>query len=118
MEANYVLVKTRLTNGLISLKENTTNLQRAQAVVWDYMTWSTSSSRRRPPSGSVVSSLKHKLTKCEYKYVLSKTYIGTILVMHMYQGKGRWGFTCRSASFDLASPELRVPETDKNVHES
>ena len=23
--------------------------------------------------------------------------------MHMYQGKGRWGFTCRSASFDLAN---------------
>ena len=73
-EANYVLVKTRLTNGLRSLKENTTTLKRAHAAVWDYMTWSTSSSRRRPPSGSVVSSLKHKLSKCEYKDVLSKTY--------------------------------------------
>src|SRR3954464_3944870 len=39
--------------------------------------------------------------------------------MHMYQGKGRWGFTCRSASFDLASPELRVPDFEvRNVHES
>src|SRR3954463_3768564 len=74
MEANYVLVKTRLTNGLRSLKQNTTTLQRAQAVVWDYTTWSTSSSRGRPPSGSVVSSLKHKLSKREYKDVLSKTY--------------------------------------------
>src|SRR3954465_8178765 len=92
MEANYVLVKTRLTNGLRSLKENTTTLQRAQAAIWDYSTWSTSSSGKRPPSGSVVSSLKHKLSKREYKYVLSKTYIGTILLMHMYQGKGRWCF--------------------------
>ena len=37
MEANYVLVKTRLTNGLRSLYENTTTLQRDQAVVWDYV---------------------------------------------------------------------------------
>src|SRR3954463_6779305 len=73
-EANYVLVKTSLTNGLRSMKENTTTLQRAQAAVWDYTTWSTSSSRGRPPSGSVVSSLKHKLSKHEYKDVLSKTY--------------------------------------------
>src|SRR4051812_25905402 len=102
-EENYVLVKTRLTNGLRSLKEVTTTLKRAHADVWDYTTWSTSSSRRRPPSGSVVSSLKHKLSKCEYKDVLSKTYIGTILLVHMYQGKGRWGLTYRSASFDLAN---------------
>src|SRR3954469_13518091 len=73
-EAKYVLVKTRLTNGLRSLKENITTLQRAQAAVWDYTTWSASSSRGRPPSGSVVSSLKHKLSKREYKDVLSKTY--------------------------------------------
>src|SRR3954469_14281049 len=59
---------------LRSLKENTTYLQRAQAAVWDYTTWSASSSRGRPPSGSVVSSLKHKLSKHEYKDVLSKTY--------------------------------------------
>src|SRR4051812_34572808 len=43
--------------------------------------------------------LKHKLSKREYKVVLSKTYGGAILLMHMYQGKGRWGSTCRSASF-------------------
>jgi len=36
MEANYVLVKTRLTNGLRSLKENTTTLQRNQSAVWNY----------------------------------------------------------------------------------
>ena len=35
--------------------------------------------------------LKHKLSKREYKVVLSKTYVGAILLMHMYQGKGRWG---------------------------
>jgi len=38
MEANYVLVKTSLTNGLRSLKENTTTLQRNQAAVWNYTT--------------------------------------------------------------------------------
>src|ERR1041384_6841799 len=54
--------------------------------------------------------LKHRLSKREYKVVLSKTYVGTILLMHMYQGKGRWGFTCSSANFELASPELRVPD--------
>src|SRR3954466_15248419 len=37
--------------------------------------------------------------------------------MHMYHGKGRWGSTCRS--FDLASPELRVPDFPvRSVHES
>src|SRR3954467_8643891 len=61
--------------------------------------------------------LKHKLSKREYKGVLSKTYGGAILLMHMCQGKGRWGLTCRS--FDLASPELRVPEFEvRSVHES
>src|SRR4051812_3577046 len=117
-EANYVLVKTRLTNGLRSLKEDTTTLQMAQAPVWNYTTWSMSSSGKRPPSGSVVPSLKHKLRKREYKYVLSKTYVGAILLMHMYQGKGRWGFNCTSASFDLASLVLRIPERGKNIHES
>src|SRR3954468_19419008 len=47
---------------------------------------------KRSPSGSAVSSLKHKLSKREYNDVVSKTYIGAILLMHMYQGKGRWGF--------------------------
>ena len=54
--------------------------------------------------------LKHRLSKREYKVILSKTYVGAILLMHMYQGKGEVGFICRSASFDLASPELRVPD--------
>ena len=35
---------------------------------------------------------KHKLSKREYKGVLSKTYGGAILLMHMYQGKGDVGF--------------------------
>src|SRR3954471_23351191 len=34
--------------------------------------------------------LKHRLSKREYRVVLSKTYGGAILLMHMYQGKGRW----------------------------
>src|SRR3954466_734506 len=45
--------------------------------------------------------LKRKLSKREYKGVLSKTYRGAILLMHMYQGKGRWGSTCRC--LDLAN---------------
>src|SRR3954469_1476353 len=44
----------------------------------------------KPTSGRWVH-LKHRISKCEYKVVLSKTYVGTILLMHMYQGKGRWG---------------------------
>src|SRR3954469_9358867 len=52
---------------------------------------STSSFRSVTPSGS-GSYLKHRISKLEYKVVLSKTYIRTILLMHMYQGKGRWGF--------------------------
>src|SRR3954469_21283182 len=36
----------------------------------------------------MVSALKHKLSKHEYKVVLSKTYIRTILLMLRYQGKG------------------------------
>src|SRR3954469_8083130 len=63
--------------------------------------------------------LKHRLSKREYKVVLSKTYVGAILLMHMYQGKREVGFNCRSASFDLASPELRVPDFEvRSVHES
>ena len=66
----------------------------------------------------MVSSLKHRISKREYKVVLSKTYIGTILLMHMYQGKGRWGFTCRSASFDLANMYYEFQKEVRNVHES
>src|SRR3954471_9371405 len=60
--------------------------------------------------------LKHKLSKREYKGVLSKTYGGAILLMHIYQGKREVGFTCRS--FDLASPELRVPELEVRAYTS
>src|SRR3954468_2276598 len=60
--------------------------------------------------------LKHKLSKREYKGVLSKTYGGAILLMHMCKGKGRWGLTSRS--FDLASPELRVPEFEVRAYTS
>src|SRR4051812_3369387 len=60
--------------------------------------------------------LKHKLSKHEYKGVVSKTYGGAILLMHMYQGKREVGFTCRS--FDLASPELRVPELEVRANTS
>src|SRR3954465_4956882 len=71
-----------------------------------------------PSSGSGVH-LKHRISKREYKVVLSKTYVGAILLMHMYQGKREVGFNCRSASFDLASPELRVPDFEvRSVHES
>src|SRR3954470_11703409 len=35
---------------------------------------------------------KHKISKREHKVVLSKTYIGTILLMLKYQGNGRRGF--------------------------
>src|SRR3954464_14191690 len=36
--------------------------------------------------------------------------------MHMCQGKGRWGLTC--ISFDLASPELRVPDFEVRAYTS
>ena len=43
------------------------------------------------PSGSGFSS-ENINKKREYKVVLSKTYIRTILLMLKFQGKGRWGF--------------------------
>ena len=49
----------------------------------------------------MVSTLKHKLSKREYKVVLNKTYIRTILLMLRCQGKGKWG--CNAESFDLAN---------------
>ena len=48
----------------------------------------------------MVSSLKHRISKREYKVILSKTYVRTILLMLRYQGKGKWG--CNAESFDLA----------------
>src|SRR3954464_6244269 len=52
--------------------------------------WSTSSFTKVTPSGP-GSHLKHRISKREYKVVLSKTYIRTILLMLKFQGKGRWG---------------------------
>ena len=117
-EENYFLVKTKLTNGLRSLKENTTTLQRAQAVVWNYTTWSTSSSGKRPPPGSVVSFLKHKIRKLEYKDVLNKTYIGTILLMLMYQGKGRWGFNAEVPALTWLVLYYLYQNKVRSIHES
>src|SRR3954469_10304417 len=77
-----------------------------------------SSSGRRPPSGSVVSSLKHKLSKREYKDVLSKTYIGTILLMHMYQGKGRWGFIAEVPALTWLVLYYDFQSEVRTVHES
>src|SRR3954469_15542445 len=71
----------------------------------------------KPTSGRWVH-LKHRISKREYKVVLSKTYVGTILLMHMYQGKGRWGFKSRSASFDLASPVHDYQIVVRSVQES
>src|ERR1041385_3329016 len=61
-----------------------------QSSHWEY----TSLISRRAPGrihlrGQWVH-LKHRISKREYKVVLSKTYVGAILLMHMYQGKGRW----------------------------
>src|SRR3954471_2830786 len=53
---------------------------------------STSSFRSVTPSGP-GSHLKHRISKREYKVILSKTYIRTTLLMLKFQGKGRWGLT-------------------------
>ena len=79
-----------------------TRLLTGTTLAWSWLSLhlQTSGSTWNPPSDRWVH-LKHKLSKREYKGVLSKTYRGAILLMHMYQGKGRWGSTCRS--FDLAN---------------
>src|ERR1044071_9605619 len=91
-------------------------LQTDQAAVWDYITSSTSSLRGRPPSGSVVSSLKHRISKREYKVVLSKTYVRTKLLMLRYQGKGKWG--CNAESFDLAILYFDYIDLRREAHTS
>src|SRR3954467_662077 len=48
--------------------------------------WSTSSFTKVTPSGPGFH-LKHRISKREYKVVLSKTYIRTTLLMLKYQGK-------------------------------
>ena len=118
MEENYVLVNTRLTNGLRSLKENTRTLQREHAAVWNYTTQSTSSSKQRPPSVSVVSSLKHKISKSEYKDVLSKTYIRPTLLMLKFQGKGRWGFNAEVPFLTWLILYYEYQNEVRSVHES
>src|SRR3954466_10715588 len=71
-----------------------------------------------PSSGSGVH-LKHRINKREYKVVLSKTYVGTILLMHMYQGKGRWGSLAEVPALTWLVLKLRVPDFEvRSVHES
>ena len=85
---NYVLVKTRITNGLISLETKYNDPPRGTGLLsGTILLQSASSLRQELPSGILVSSLKHKISKREYKDVLSKTYIRTTLLMLMYQGK-------------------------------
>src|SRR3954463_6658788 len=86
-------------------------LQRDQAPVWDYITSSASTLKGRTPSGSVVSTLKHKLSKREYKVVLSKTYIRTILLMLRYQGKGKWG--CNAEALTWLSCTMTTKSQDE-----
>src|SRR3954469_21885130 len=72
----------------------------------------------KTPSGS-GSYLKHRISKREYKVVLSKTYIRSTLLMLKFQGKGGGVSSCRNASFDLASPVLQVADFEvRSVHES
>ena len=66
----------------------------------------------------MVSSLKHKLSKCEYKNVLSKTYKGTILLMHMYQGKGMWGFIAEVSALTWLVLYYEYHKEVRSVHES
>src|SRR3954465_16070335 len=63
-----------------------------QSADWDYtsLVFSRRARGRIHLQGQWVH-LKHKLRKREYKVVLSNTYVGAILLMQMYQGKGRWG---------------------------
>src|SRR3954471_3084897 len=49
---------------------------------------STSSFRGGDSIGVRVLILKTQISKREYKFVLSKTYVGAILFIHMCQGKG------------------------------
>src|SRR3954463_14163808 len=67
--------------------------RRNQAADWDYTSLVLFSSsffelQVEDTFGDRWVHLKRKLSKREYKVVLSKTYVGTILLMHMYQGKG------------------------------
>src|ERR1041384_7884915 len=75
---------------------NTSPLRGNQSVDWDYTSFVlvlvfTLRVLGRSHLRDRWVHLKHKLSKREYKVILSKTYGGAILLMHMYQGKGRWG---------------------------
>src|SRR4051812_40364007 len=52
--------------------------------------------------------LKHRLSKREYRVVLSKTYGGAIVLMHMFQGKGRWGSKAEVPALTLGKKRTRV----------
>ena len=66
----------------------------------------------------MVSSLKHRISKHEYKDVLSKTYIRSILVMHMYQGKGKWGFNAEVPALTWLVMYYKYQKEVRSVHES
>src|SRR3954469_10520764 len=70
-----------------------------------------------PSSGSEVH-LKHRISKREYKVVLSKTYVGTILLMHMYQGKGRWGSLAEVPALTWLVLNYEYQTEVRSVHES
>ena len=61
---------------------------RDQTDVWNYTTKVIVELQGVTPSGVRVLMLKTKLSKREYKYILSKIYVGAIVLMHMYQGIG------------------------------
>src|SRR3954464_11117802 len=65
-----------------------------QSADWDYTSLVLIFIRRSPGRihlrGQWVH-LKHKLSDRAGAVILCKTYVGAILLMHMYQGKGRWG---------------------------
>src|SRR3954463_4773356 len=80
----------KFKNGLEKPCKQTCPSTRDQTAVWNYVTKVDVELQLMTPSGSGFY-LKHRISKREYKVVLSKTYIRTKLLMHMYQGKGRWG---------------------------
>ena len=86
-EAKYVLVKTSLTNGLRSPKEKYNDPPKGTCCCLELYDLVHVELGEEAPSGLVVSSLKYKISKREYKDVLNKTYIRSILLMLKFQGK-------------------------------
>src|ERR1043165_2351419 len=64
------------------------------------------------------SHLKHRISKREYKVVLSKTYIRTTLLMLKYQGKGRWGFNAEVPTLTWLIQYYEYQNEVTSVHES